>query len=241
RQDLTPLARGWAEFIIYSIIPTGNKSEITVARAVLIHSIIKGHDVRVEELIADNIAIIAKAAQGRSKLSFPRTIFRLCKQAGVSMAEFRGTEFIPVAKLIIAKIRKEQGDLAKEIEEIKKFQVNQTLMGFRSGPLDKMEERIHETRNKIIEMHGQIKEWTKNASAREAYCCWAHQQANPNLVPIPACEIAKFVHDNAVKKTNIFHGALKNFEQGGPSQPSQPSNSYGRSRKRIMRFSYSFY
>ncbi|MED6189958.1 hypothetical protein PIB30_101079, partial [Stylosanthes scabra] len=55
RQDLTPLARGWAKFIIHSIIPTRNKSEITVARAVLIHSIIKGEDVRVEELIADNI------------------------------------------------------------------------------------------------------------------------------------------------------------------------------------------
>ncbi|MED6226843.1 hypothetical protein PIB30_107696, partial [Stylosanthes scabra] len=55
RQDLTPLARGRAEFIIRSIIPTGNKSKITVAREVLIHSIIKGHDVRVEELIADNI------------------------------------------------------------------------------------------------------------------------------------------------------------------------------------------
>ncbi|MED6188394.1 hypothetical protein PIB30_085558 [Stylosanthes scabra] len=59
RHDLTPLARGWAEFIIHSIIPTGNKSEITMARSVLIYSIIKGHDVRVEELIADNIAIIA--------------------------------------------------------------------------------------------------------------------------------------------------------------------------------------
>ncbi|MED6213197.1 hypothetical protein PIB30_090960 [Stylosanthes scabra] len=82
RQDLTPLARGWAEFIIHSIIPTRNKSETTEARADLIHSIIKGHDVRVEELIADNIAIIAEAAQGRSKLSFPSTIFRLCKEAG---------------------------------------------------------------------------------------------------------------------------------------------------------------
>ncbi|MED6159641.1 hypothetical protein PIB30_044061 [Stylosanthes scabra] len=64
----------------------GNKSEIIVARAVLIHSIIKGHDVRVEELIVDNIAIIAESAQGRSKLSFPSTIFRLCKEAGISMA-----------------------------------------------------------------------------------------------------------------------------------------------------------
>ncbi|MED6212307.1 hypothetical protein PIB30_082037 [Stylosanthes scabra] len=41
---------------------------------------------RVEELIADNIAIIAEAAQGRSKLSFSSTIFSLCKEAGVSMA-----------------------------------------------------------------------------------------------------------------------------------------------------------
>ncbi|MED6162813.1 hypothetical protein PIB30_074044 [Stylosanthes scabra] len=100
RQDLTPLARGWAEFIIHSIIPTGNKSEIIVERAVLLHSIIKGHDIRVEELIADNIAIIAEAAQGRPKLSFPSTILRLCKEVGVSMAEFRGTEFIPVARPI---------------------------------------------------------------------------------------------------------------------------------------------
>ncbi|MED6212811.1 hypothetical protein PIB30_087096 [Stylosanthes scabra] len=76
RQDLTPLARGWAKFIIYSIIPTENKSEVTVARAVLIHSIIKGDDVRVEELIADNIAITAEGVQGRSKLIFPSTIYR---------------------------------------------------------------------------------------------------------------------------------------------------------------------
>ncbi|MED6164009.1 hypothetical protein PIB30_085500 [Stylosanthes scabra] len=77
RQDLTPLARGWAEFIIHSIIPTGNKSEDTVARAVLIHSIIKGDDVRVEELIADNIAITAEGVHGRSQLIFPSTIYRV--------------------------------------------------------------------------------------------------------------------------------------------------------------------
>ncbi|MED6177812.1 hypothetical protein PIB30_101585 [Stylosanthes scabra] len=64
----------------------------------------KGHDVRVEELIAYNIAIIAEAAQRRSKLSFSSTIFRLCKEAGVSMAEFRGIEYIPVARPITAKV-----------------------------------------------------------------------------------------------------------------------------------------
>ncbi|MED6219022.1 hypothetical protein PIB30_031934 [Stylosanthes scabra] len=44
RQELRPLARGWQELIIHNIILTGNKSEITIARAVLIHSIIQGDD-----------------------------------------------------------------------------------------------------------------------------------------------------------------------------------------------------
>ncbi|MED6128289.1 hypothetical protein PIB30_096293 [Stylosanthes scabra] len=67
RAELTPLARGWHEFIIHSIIPTGNKSEITIARAILIYSIIRGEDVRVEELIADNIAVIAQGMQGKGR------------------------------------------------------------------------------------------------------------------------------------------------------------------------------
>ncbi|MED6127748.1 hypothetical protein PIB30_091109 [Stylosanthes scabra] len=103
RQDLTPVARGWAEFIIHSMIPTGNKSEITVARAVLIHSIIKGHDVRVEELIADNIAVLAEGVQGKSKLCFQCTIYRLCKEAGVPMGEFKDSDKIQIAKPITAK------------------------------------------------------------------------------------------------------------------------------------------
>ncbi|MED6215444.1 hypothetical protein PIB30_113753, partial [Stylosanthes scabra] len=103
RQDFTPVARGWAEFIIHSMIPIGNKSEITVARAVLIHSIIKGHDVRVEELIADNIAVLAEGVQGRRKLCFPSTIYKLCKEAGVPMGEFKHSEQIQITRPITAK------------------------------------------------------------------------------------------------------------------------------------------
>ncbi|MED6126807.1 hypothetical protein PIB30_082063 [Stylosanthes scabra] len=104
KEDLTPVARGWAEFIIHSMIPIGNKSEITVARAVLIHSIIKGHDVRVEELIADNIAVLAEGVQGRSNLCFPSTIYRLCKEAGVPMGEFKDGEKIQIARPITANV-----------------------------------------------------------------------------------------------------------------------------------------
>ncbi|MED6137704.1 hypothetical protein PIB30_067433 [Stylosanthes scabra] len=104
RAELTPLTCGWQEFIIHSIIPTGNKSEITIARAILIHSIIRGEDVRAEELIADNIAVIAQGMQGKDKLAFPSTIFKLCKDAQVPMREFKRTELIPQDKLIMARL-----------------------------------------------------------------------------------------------------------------------------------------
>ncbi|MED6173676.1 hypothetical protein PIB30_061857 [Stylosanthes scabra] len=47
------------------------------------HSI--GEDVRAEELIEDNIAVIAQGMQGKGKLAFPSTIFKLCKDAQVPM------------------------------------------------------------------------------------------------------------------------------------------------------------
>ncbi|MED6186854.1 hypothetical protein PIB30_070670 [Stylosanthes scabra] len=118
RQDLTPLARGWAEFIIHLIIPTGNKSEITIPRVILIHSIIKGEDVRVEELISYNIAIVVEGVQGRGKLIFPSTIYRLCKEAVVPFGEFRGTEYIPIEKSITARVMvKTRGRNASYIQE----------------------------------------------------------------------------------------------------------------------------
>ncbi|MED6212879.1 hypothetical protein PIB30_087689 [Stylosanthes scabra] len=312
------------------MIPTGNKSEITVARAVLIHSIIKGHDVRVEELIADNIAVLAEGVQGRSKLCFPSTIYRLCKEAGVPMGEFKNSDQIQIARPITAKvmtttrgriinqpqnqpmeedednydaenlytnheqnqemhyeaemhyegakayesnfqqykedqqqgfqflneelasmkirqeqffenvqnaqsqyldelkalrtrqdemvnqqnnfyrkIKREQEKTIKEIEKVNKFQVNQTLMGARRTSEEKLEEKMHETRNEIIEMRKQIREWTRNASSREGYCCWAHQQANPNLVEIPPHKIPGFLHSNVANKKDPYFGALE--------------------------------
>ncbi|MED6126616.1 hypothetical protein PIB30_080099 [Stylosanthes scabra] len=71
------------------------------------------------------------------------------------------------------KIKIEQEKTIKEIEEIKKFQVNQTLMGFRRDPIDKLEKRMDNQHKEIVEMRAQIKEWMKNASSREA-CCSGH-------------------------------------------------------------------
>ncbi|MED6172962.1 hypothetical protein PIB30_054863 [Stylosanthes scabra] len=60
------------------------------------------------------------------------------------------------------RMRTQQGEMAKEIEEIKKFQVNQTLMAFRRDPLDKLEMRMDNQHKEIVKMRAQIKEWTKN-------------------------------------------------------------------------------
>ncbi|MED6114995.1 hypothetical protein PIB30_085890 [Stylosanthes scabra] len=72
-----PLAEGWQEFIIYSFVPTGNKSKVTTTRAILIHSIMQGEDVRAEEIIADNIATIAQGLTNKGNLAHPSTIYKL--------------------------------------------------------------------------------------------------------------------------------------------------------------------
>ncbi|MED6114291.1 hypothetical protein PIB30_078933 [Stylosanthes scabra] len=108
--------------------------------------------------------------------------------------------------------KREQEKTIKEIEEVKKFQVNQTLMGARRTTEEKLEERMHETRNEIIEMRKQIREWTRNASSREGYCCWAHKQANPNLVEIPPHKIPDFLHSNAANKKDPYIGEKEQKE-----------------------------
>ncbi|MED6113710.1 hypothetical protein PIB30_073374 [Stylosanthes scabra] len=103
RTELQPLARGWQEFIIYSLVPTGNKSEITTSRAILIHTIMQGEDVRVEEIIAKNMATIAQRLGNKGNLAHPSTIYKLCKDAGVPLREFARTPRIPSLSYITAK------------------------------------------------------------------------------------------------------------------------------------------
>ncbi|MED6188682.1 hypothetical protein PIB30_088146 [Stylosanthes scabra] len=95
RTELQPLARGWQKFIIHSLVPTGNKSEITTSRAILIHTIMKGEDVTAEEIIADNMVTIAQGLASKGNLAHPSTIYKLCKDAGVPLREFIRTPRIP--------------------------------------------------------------------------------------------------------------------------------------------------
>ncbi|MED6212209.1 hypothetical protein PIB30_081002 [Stylosanthes scabra] len=77
------MTKGWYEFICRSILPTTNRSELTVERAVLIHSIIIGENINVEEIIADQIYKFVYKTDVSSSLPFPSIIAASCSDAKI--------------------------------------------------------------------------------------------------------------------------------------------------------------
>ncbi|MED6116719.1 hypothetical protein PIB30_102802 [Stylosanthes scabra] len=77
------MSKGWYEFICRSILPTTNRSELTVERAVLIHSIIIGENMNVEEIIAEQIYKFVYKTDTSSSLPFRSIIAALCVDARV--------------------------------------------------------------------------------------------------------------------------------------------------------------
>ncbi|MED6140886.1 hypothetical protein PIB30_097809 [Stylosanthes scabra] len=83
RSDLEPMSKGWYEFICRSILPTTNRSELTVERAMLIHSIIIDENINVEEIIAEQIYKFVYKMDISSSLPFPSIIAALCADAKI--------------------------------------------------------------------------------------------------------------------------------------------------------------
>ncbi|MED6120763.1 hypothetical protein PIB30_024052 [Stylosanthes scabra] len=77
------MTKGWYDFVCRSILPTNNRSELTVERAVLIHSIIIGENINVEKIIADQIYKFVYKTDLSSSLPFPSIIAALCADAKV--------------------------------------------------------------------------------------------------------------------------------------------------------------
>ncbi|MED6213610.1 hypothetical protein PIB30_095080 [Stylosanthes scabra] len=83
RSDLEPMPKGWYEFVCRSILPTTNHSELTLERAMLIHSIIIGENINVEEIIAEQIYKFVYKTNISSSLPFPSIIAALCADAKI--------------------------------------------------------------------------------------------------------------------------------------------------------------
>ncbi|MED6164800.1 hypothetical protein PIB30_093665 [Stylosanthes scabra] len=130
-------------------------------------------------------------------------------------------------------IRQDQKLLGKEILDVKKYQMSAVTMGsggLSSSPQPQRYEpnqalmKIREQHANFSEMQRQLRDWTRNASARETYTVWAHQQANPNLVEMSSQKIVKQIYDNIDHKGPMFKGLLKSDLQPSDSAPP-PSSS----------------
>ncbi|MED6140853.1 hypothetical protein PIB30_097440 [Stylosanthes scabra] len=103
-------------------------------------------------------------------------------------------------------IRQEQKLLGKEILDVKKYQMSTVIMGTSSSP------------------QKQLKEWTRNASARECYIVWAHQQTNPSHVEMPVHKVTKQIYDNTNNNRPMFHGFLKSDLPPSETAPPPPKS-----------------
>ncbi|MED6181861.1 hypothetical protein PIB30_023222 [Stylosanthes scabra] len=83
RADLEPMTKGWYDFVCRSIMPTTNRSELMVERAVLIHSITIRENINVEEIIAKQFYKFIYKTDLASSLPFPSIIAALCADAKV--------------------------------------------------------------------------------------------------------------------------------------------------------------
>ncbi|MED6213797.1 hypothetical protein PIB30_096845 [Stylosanthes scabra] len=121
-------------------------------------------------------------------------------------------------------VRQEQKEMVQEIQQIKNYQVNQTLVDSTRHKAYLEELAAIKTRQEeFFSNHRQLRDWTRNASARETYTVWAHQQANPNLVEMSSQKIVKQIYDNIDHKRPMFKGLLKSDLQ--PSDPTPPPSS----------------
>ncbi|MED6213859.1 hypothetical protein PIB30_097431, partial [Stylosanthes scabra] len=122
-----------------------------------------------------------------------------------------------------SQFRQEQERLAREIQEVRKSQISQTLVNNKRLETEKNLQHAMEKQGRdIAEMRKQLTLWTRNTSARKAYTCWAHQQANPNLSEISITQIPDLMQTNAEKGRPMFYGCLKSDYGASTSSQADP-------------------
>ncbi|MED6129079.1 hypothetical protein PIB30_104277 [Stylosanthes scabra] len=201
RSDLNPVARGWHEFIIHSIMPTTNQSEVTLNRAVLIHCIMSSQEVRVEKIIVDAMMnIINKLYTSNPPLAFSNIIARLCEEMEISFLASGPVEAMPKARAITPAV----------------------MENIRHPPIQPFNPQQHYHHEQPADGYGwgQLQEDMANMS--NMYTHWALQQSNQNLVPMIPTKIPPAIRDNFKAGRPLFHGMLRPWPpEGSSNAPGQ--------------------
>ncbi|MED6140036.1 hypothetical protein PIB30_089389 [Stylosanthes scabra] len=82
-------------------MPTSNANEVTVERAILIHSIMEGLSIKAELLISKHISATAESKDPNKRLPFTGVIYRLLYANGFKK-KVQGDELIPIKRPITA-------------------------------------------------------------------------------------------------------------------------------------------
>ncbi|MED6141550.1 hypothetical protein PIB30_104627, partial [Stylosanthes scabra] len=182
-------------------------------------------DVRAEDIIADKMVRMAQGIKEKGKLGFPSTIYKLCKEADQHEKDLHSIEtqlqnMMWYQQQTLENINKSQAEYMAELREIK---------GKQQELYENNDRFYHQVREEQREMakeiqQRQLRDWTRNTSARECCTVWAHQQANSNLVEMPSQKVVKQIYDNIDHKRPMFQGLLKSDLPPSDSAPP-PSSS----------------
>ncbi|MED6137973.1 hypothetical protein PIB30_069967, partial [Stylosanthes scabra] len=124
-----------------------------------------------------------------------------------------------------AQIWQEQKKLAKEIQEVRRGQLAQVAANNQRLEAERnMQMALEKQGRDIVEIRKQVNLWTNNVSSKEAYACWAQQQANPNLSEIPITQIPDIMRTNLEKGRPLFHGFLKSDYGASSSSQDDPED-----------------
>jgi len=81
--DLTPIAKAWATFILHTLLPCSNVSELPLQKATLITAILKGEPVNVGRLLANDLWGTANCSSPKSYINHASLINKLCERVRV--------------------------------------------------------------------------------------------------------------------------------------------------------------
>ncbi|MED6127788.1 hypothetical protein PIB30_091493 [Stylosanthes scabra] len=125
-----------------------------------------------------------------------------------------------------SQIWQEQEKLAKEIQEVRRSQLAQAVANNQRLEVERnMQLALERQGRDIVEIRKQVNLWTNNISSKEAYACWAQQQANPNLSETPITQISDIMQTNVEKGRPLFHGFLKSDYGASSSSQVDPEES----------------
>ncbi|MED6127320.1 hypothetical protein PIB30_086989 [Stylosanthes scabra] len=194
-----------------------DQSEVTVERAVLIHSIIEGLNIKAELLITKNISAAAESKDQAKRLPFPSIIYRLLYANGIKKID--GDKLIPIERPITAESMTKNKYLEIQQEIQQQFpqhppQVQQEQNQHDQSPPQQF--NWQELNQQFQQMRVDQK-FRKRTDLKMDYLCWGLQQTNPYLAPIPSQDIPAFCLSNMEKGKGKFEGALRPIPIGGSS------------------------